>query len=545
MAVILETLRLRHLLTFALLLVGILATFFAVGGKIAPAPTSAVSHIATICVGKIGKFDSFYDPRHCDRLNSIKEAEDDPRRIKPDQIVFAIRFPFPGQLMSRWFQFVATSIRLDIEYRPEYRYDDSQGKIAPTLTFEAHLGYLSNNSSGTGQWELLAEATENRSLVCNFTKSKTGGDDGFYDCEEIPFFEIGAVHYDEYLVNIKLPYARHSNDKIGLVSEINFVEIHQNGGFTKVWFTVKSIVGPITILILVWFAKRLKEMRRDPVLLEKALFCLGAVTAFMNFPFEWFTLWINMPFMLLFSDIRQGLFYGMLMSFWIIFTGEHLADQPERNRLKTYRRQIGAIGFGCVSLLVFDLCERGYQLHNPFYTIWATKVGRNVAYAFIIFAAVCACVYFLFLCYMVFKVFWIIRGKRAAIPTMSRARQLQYQGLIYRFEFLMVVTVLCAGLTVVFFVISNVNEAQWKFGEEESTVELSSALFTGIYGMWNTYVFALVFLYAPSRGTPATDNAEEENERLELRSRTEVRLTEGETAQESVIYQFTGKTAQE
>lgn len=49
-----------------------------------------------------------------------------------------------------------------------------------------------------------------------------------------------------------------------------------------------------------------------------------------------------------------------------------------------------------------------------------------------------------------------------------------FQGLIYRFEFLMVVTVLCAGLTVVFFIITNVNEAQWKFGEEESTVEISS-----------------------------------------------------------------------
>jgi len=51
---------------------------------------------------------------------------------------------------------------------------------------------------------------------------------------------------------------------------------------------------------------------------------------------------------------------------------------------------------------------------------------------------------------------------------------LSLKGLIYRFEFLMVVTVLCAGLTVVFFIISNVNEAQWKFGDEESTVEISS-----------------------------------------------------------------------
>lgn len=36
----------------------------------------------------------------------------------------------------------------------------------------------------------------------------------------------------------------------------------------------------------------------------------------------------------------------------------------------------------------------------------------------------------------------------------------------------------------------------------------------------------------------------EEHERLELRSRTEVRVAEGET-EESVVYQFTGKTARE
>lgn len=35
------------------------------------------------------------------------------------------------------------------------------------------------------------------------------------------------------------------------------------------WFTIKTIVGPISIVLLIWFAKRVKGLRRDPVLLEK------------------------------------------------------------------------------------------------------------------------------------------------------------------------------------------------------------------------------------------------------------------------------------
>ncbi|XP_048576665.1 protein wntless isoform X1 [Nematostella vectensis] len=65
----------------------------------------------------------------------------------------------------------------------------------------------------------------------------------------------------------------------------------------------------------------------------------------------------------------------MFMCFWIVFTGEHLLDQSERNKLQVYWRQVGCIGFGCLCLLVFDMCERGYQLHNPFYSIWATEPG--------------------------------------------------------------------------------------------------------------------------------------------------------------------------
>lgn len=41
-------------------------------------------------------------------------------------------------------------------------------------------------------------------------------------------------------------------------------------------------------------------------------------------PLELLQLGIDIPFMLLLNDIRQGAFYAMLMSFWVIFAGEHI-----------------------------------------------------------------------------------------------------------------------------------------------------------------------------------------------------------------------------
>lgn len=186
-------------------------------------------------------------------------------------------------------------------------------------------------------------------------------------------------------------------------------------------------------------------------------------------------------------------------------------DQVNRNHVVYYWKQLCAVGFGCICLFVFEMCERGVQLTNPFYSIWATDAGRYLGLTFIILAGLAAGIYFIYLLTMVVRVFRTIMAKKAALPSMSKPRRDFYLGLIYRFSFLMVFTLLCAAMTVILFIIGQVSEGSWKWGDA-GYLEYTSAVQTGVYGMWNIYVFSLIVLYAPSHKYVAVEIEENSNE---------------------------------
>uniref|UniRef100_W5MAN9 Wnt ligand secretion mediator n=1 Tax=Lepisosteus oculatus TaxID=7918 RepID=W5MAN9_LEPOC len=514
---------------------------FLVGGLIAPSPTSAVHYLATKCVDnrkhhQRTKWFMPWGPNQCDKIRDFDEAMG--KMIEANDIVFAVHVPLPNKEMSPWFQFMLLILQFDIAFRLV-----NQIETGAVVTIDVGLAYRDDTLS---EWTEMAHSTEQRRLSCNFSTPKTPENEGrHYECDLLPFMEVGSVAHKYYLINIRLPVNERKKINVGIgeIKDIRLVGIHQNGGFTKVWFAMKTFLTPSILIIMIWYWRRITLMTRPPVLLEN--FALGISMTFINIPVEWFSVGFNWTWMLLFGDIRQGVFYAMLLSFWIIFCGEHLMDQTERNRFSVYWKQVVPIVFGSFCLFIFDMCERGVQLKNPFYSIWASDVGTELGepkMAFIIVAGICACLYFLFLCFMVFQVFRNISGKQSSLPAMSKARRLHYEGLIFRFKFLMLVTLACAAMTVIFFIISQVNEGHWHWGDY--TVQVNSAFFTGIYGMWNLYVFTIMFLYAPSHKRYGD---EQSNGDLGVNSGEDIQLTTTITHVDgpTEIYKMAGKEAQE
>ncbi|XP_066137482.1 protein wntless [Euwallacea fornicatus] len=499
---ILENLSGRKLgVLVTILLLSQLACFLV--GLISPSPASSQPLLCTICLDDNPDEDSTnkWFNRSCPHKIDLSKNHY-PLEVDAKNLVFTVEMPLYEDF-SRWQQSLVGVLQIDMVYK------EGQNLINKMmeLTFETRLAYSEKiKSDGMHRkhtpWKFYANATTKRYMDCIFDELKVENRDGYpYYCSMVPLFELGALYYDYYLLNFRLPYdfKLKLNTALGKVEDIYLHIIHMNGGFTKVWVSLKTVFFPIIVATMIWFWNRVHLLSRAPVLLEYMLMYVGGALVFLNFPLEYFTLHFNMPYMLLLSDIRQGIFYAMLLSFWLVFTGEHMLiqDSVDRNSLKKYWKHLSSIAIGCVSLLIFDLCERGMHLVNPFSSIWITPLGTNLALTFVICAGLCAGIYFLFLCYMIHKVFKNISVKRSVLPSMTQARRLHYEGIMYRFTFLMFATLVCAAITVVTFLLNQHTQGEHNWDDSMDT-DWTSVIHTGVYGMWNIYILALLVLYAPS-----------------------------------------------
>lgn len=196
-----------------------------------------------------------------------------------NQIVFVMQFPLPreGRVLdfSRWQQNMIGVLLVDIPY-DEKVYTPPHSKI----TLDMRLAYR-NKDDPADKWTHLAHSMETRDLNCRLDNHT---DKYLYDCDMIPVFELGSLHHDFYLVNIRVPVdSDHQlNTNIGFITDMHLSYIYQNGGFTKVWLGLKTIFFPCIVGIMFWFWNRVHMLERKPVLLEYMLIYLGAALTFLN-----------------------------------------------------------------------------------------------------------------------------------------------------------------------------------------------------------------------------------------------------------------------
>jgi len=314
---------------------------FLIGGIVAPQPSSSNNVLASKCLyNDSNPWSYIRGEGKCSPHDLGKYKNSPAANSMANDIVFIFQIPIPRDGItldySRWQQSLIGVLNFDIEYHTGTQMDRNL-----ELTLDAKLGY-SNYGDKDSDWKLYAASVEKRNLDCVPEQMVDGNN---YQCGLVPLFELGSLHHDYYLINIKIPVNEQNGANFGLghLKDIWLVVINQNGGFTSVWLYMKTIFFPFIVAIMIWFWNRVHMLARKPVLLERMLMTIGFALTLLNLPVEFLTLYYDMPFMLLLQDIRQGIFYAILLSFWLIFAGEHLMIQDTQQKksihiLETFER---------------------------------------------------------------------------------------------------------------------------------------------------------------------------------------------------------------
>jgi len=207
------------------------------------------------------------------------------------------------------------------------------------------------------------------------------------------------------------------------------------------------------------------------------------------------------PWMLLLSDIRQGFAYISLFAFWLVFMSEHLLDKPHRDNLKNYALQLSFVLICGLAMFILDYVERGLQLKDPFWSVWDTLHGRNAALAMPIVGGIFGGLYLINLGFIIFKVSYNLFKRQQHFT-----EKLHAEGLIFRFQIIIGFTLFCAVASLIAFYYNEATDEPVVVNNHH--VQVQSAIYTGLYVLWNLYVLSVMLLYAPSHKMSNADLSE-------------------------------------
>ncbi|GFY64473.1 protein wntless [Trichonephila inaurata madagascariensis] len=428
--------------------------------------------------------------------------------ITMDEIVYAFQIPpFPNEStaeFSKWVPSVEGFLLLDIVLK-----ENGSEELYPQLTFEAKIGYR-DKRDGDANWTLIFETTDSRNLQCY--ANKNGGVQKYqYGCNFVPFFNLDNVYRDFYLINVRFPTdfigKTSFNYDINYILDLKMLFIYEGIEFIKVMTIFKILCYPFSVALLLWFARHLYY--KPLLLMEQVMLCLGTGLVLMNLPMECIRLFKEIPFMPLFEFVRKRFFFAALVVFWSVFCGLFFKNEPEWNHISSYIPSLSPLFF-LLAVFLLDLFEKGVQVKNPFFSTWNLAVGIRHWPVFNIISGVLATVYGFFL---VGRLYIIFKNSVLARKFYMNTRGARlYKGAVHAFRFVMYLVCTSIFMTLLTYHINQVDEIYIK-GNGWNPFEFFSyqtAVYCGVYVLWNYTTFCLIILYAPARRYNPHPEGEEE-----------------------------------
>jgi len=347
---------------------------FLAGAIMCPAPRSTDQLLATKCYDPDGDPNKWFYPRGKRGCRTIWDIAQTVESIElvADNVVFTFQMPLPrdGTELdySRCQQNLIGVLTSDISYKYEYEKDID---VTVAMKIDARLGYR-NKGDAENDWKEYARSSEEWNIGCS--KDVVSN---HYNCSTLPLFDLGALYHDFYLLNIRLHL---DNNKVHIIEEEEIAKqvdlwllaTIQNGGYTIIMVSMKTVFFLIIALEMIWFWRCVTQMTRPPNRLEKELLVLGAALMLLNLPLEYLTLAFNMPWFSILDDIRQGLFYADLFLFWVIFV-RHINDEEEiKSAIKRSIWKIFPV-MSIICLFVGPICQRAALLHNPLQPLYSRR----------------------------------------------------------------------------------------------------------------------------------------------------------------------------
>ncbi|XP_052810740.1 transmembrane protein 181-like isoform X2 [Mya arenaria] len=348
--------------------------------------------------------------------------------------------------------------------------DNTEGtRIEQSFTVSVFIGGIKAEDSSLLQGDnpVLDGLTHNRTRLLSCTQ----------ECRDLILLHLGYLDYTSYVINVNfhgLEQQAHFN-----IKNIIFYFKSYNTAFTKLEIWLRFSFLAVTFIATCMFSHSLRKFSmRDWSIEQKWMSVLMPLLLLYNDPLFPLTFLVNSWIPGMFDAIFQSSFLCGLLLFWLCIY--HGVRQTDRRFWKFYSLKVLIVGLIWISAVTLSSWQEYNELQDPTYFY---RLDTSNFMGFKIFFFIVGGIYLLYLLYLLVRAY-------------AELRSMPYFDLRLKFMTLLMLIVLSISITITVLRFGRA-ALQDNFVAELSTHYQNSAEFVAFYGLLNTYMFTMAFVYSP------------------------------------------------